>query len=84
MISRFGLVPLNNYFDTIGIMSRKIDLLVEVFNVIAGPDPNDATSIKAKFDPVKLDNNFNADEIKIGIPKVILRQFFRFVLENFL
>lgn len=70
MISRFGLIPLNNYFDTIGIMSRKLDILAEVFNIIAGPDPNDATSLKSEFKPVNINENFNINEIKIGIPKV--------------
>ncbi|RNA09969.1 glutamyl-tRNA(Gln) amidotransferase subunit mitochondrial [Brachionus plicatilis] len=69
MISRFGLIPLNNYLDTIGIMSRKIDVLVDVFNTIAGPDPNDATSLKCEFKPIKLADSFNTNEIKIGIPK---------------
>ena len=51
-------------------MSRKLDILAEVFNIIAGPDPNDATSLKSEFKPVNINENFNINEIKIGIPKV--------------
>lgn len=51
-------------------MSRKLDVLVEVFNLIAGPDANDATSLKADFKPINVNHNFNINEIKIGIPKV--------------
>ena len=32
LISRYGLIPLNNYFDTVGIMSNSIEVLVEVLS----------------------------------------------------
>ncbi len=32
MVSRYGLIPLNNYFDTIGIIARQIETVAEVFS----------------------------------------------------
>jgi aspartyl-tRNA(Asn)/glutamyl-tRNA(Gln) amidotransferase subunit A len=31
-ISRYGLIPLNNYFDTVGIISKSMQTLVDVFS----------------------------------------------------
>jgi hypothetical protein len=32
LISRHGLIPLNNYLDTVGIMSQTIEVLVDVLS----------------------------------------------------
>lgn len=55
-ISRYGLVAHASSFDTIGIMSKKIDDIYKTFNVIAGKDKKDATSIDIKinnYEPIK-------------------------------
>ncbi len=48
-ISRYGLVAHASSFDTIGILSRNINDIVNVFSVIAGFDSKDATSSKKKI-----------------------------------
>ncbi len=47
-ISRYGLVAHASSFDTIGILSRNIDDIVNTFSVISGFDPKDSTSSKEK------------------------------------
>ncbi|XP_073963612.1 glutamyl-tRNA(Gln) amidotransferase subunit A, mitochondrial [Choristoneura fumiferana] len=69
LVSRHGLVPLVNSMDVPGIMTRKVEDAVNVLNCIAGPDNLDSTTIKRKFNPVTLDNDFDMSKIKIGIPK---------------
>lgn len=32
LVSRFGLIPLNNYFDTVGVMAQNMNVLVEVLS----------------------------------------------------
>ena len=32
LISRYGVVPLNNYFDTVGILTKSMKTLVEVLS----------------------------------------------------
>ena len=32
MISRYGLIPLNNYLDTVGVMGKDIHLVAETFS----------------------------------------------------
>jgi len=47
-VSRYGLVAHASSFDTIGILSRNIDDIINTFSVISGFDPKDATSSKEK------------------------------------
>lgn len=39
-------------------------------DVVAGPDLNDSTSIKSKFEPIRLGKDFSPSKLRIGIPKV--------------
>lgn len=32
LVSRFGLIPLNNYFDTVGVMAQNMNVLVDVLS----------------------------------------------------
>jgi aspartyl-tRNA(Asn)/glutamyl-tRNA(Gln) amidotransferase subunit A len=36
---------------------------------IAGPDPHDSTTIKSKYTPVQLDEQFTPGKLRIGVPK---------------
>ena len=44
-VSRYGLVAYASSLDVIGVLSRDISILENVFNVIKGRDENDQTSI---------------------------------------
>ena len=41
-------------------------------DTIAGPDPKDVTSIQKQFTPIKLNNDFKMNKLKIGIAKVYI------------
>ena len=45
-VSRFGLVSYASSLDVIGIMSRDISIIENVFNAVKGQDLNDQTSIE--------------------------------------
>lgn len=71
LISRHGLIPLVNSMDVPGILTRTVDDCVAILNTIAGPDSNDATCLRKRYNSIELPN---ADEIsmknvRIGIPK---------------
>ena len=70
-ISRYGLTAFASSFDQIGIFSKKLDDLINTFEVISGKDDKDSTS--SNFN----DDNFQYSEsdtkkIKIGVPKEYL------------
>jgi aspartyl-tRNA(Asn)/glutamyl-tRNA(Gln) amidotransferase subunit A len=48
-VSRFGLIPYANSLDKIGIMSKKVDDIAPVFEIIKGFDSKDATSLKREI-----------------------------------
>ena len=69
LLSRHGLIPLVNSMDTPGILTRTVEDCVDIFNVIAGPDPLDSTTVKKKFNAISLPKDISVKKLKIGIPK---------------
>ena len=67
-VSRYGLVAHASSFDTIGILSRSIDDIVNTFSVISGFDSKDATSSKEKVSS-KEEYNKSALPKTVGILK---------------
>ncbi|CAK1594758.1 unnamed protein product [Parnassius mnemosyne] len=68
LVSRYGLIPLVNSMDVPGILARNIDDATEILNCIAGPDNLDSTTIKRKFQPIEIQENFDLSNLRIGIP----------------
>uniref|UniRef100_A0A0A9WS96 Glutamyl-tRNA(Gln) amidotransferase subunit A, mitochondrial n=2 Tax=Lygus hesperus TaxID=30085 RepID=A0A0A9WS96_LYGHE len=66
-VSRHGLIPLVNSMDVPGIITRTVDDAALTYNVISGQDPKDSTTVEVS--PVKLDDSFNLNKIKVGIPR---------------
>ncbi|TGJ98537.1 Asp-tRNA(Asn)/Glu-tRNA(Gln) amidotransferase subunit GatA [Leptospira langatensis] len=53
-VSRYGLVAYASSLDQIGPLSKDIDGVVDVYSIISGKDPKDATSKNlTAFDPAK-------------------------------
>ena len=52
-ISRYGLVSHASSFDTIGIMSKKLDDIIKTFYVVSGKDLKDSTSVDHKKESLK-------------------------------
>ncbi len=67
-ISRYGLVAHASSFDTIGIMSKKIENIRKTLSVISGKDRKDATTVDRKVDDYKPLNNVDLPK-SIGIIK---------------
>ncbi len=69
LVSRFGLIAMASSLDCIGPFTKTVAEAAAVLEVIAGPDPLDATTRK--------DHNFSSDKIfsgqvkglRIGLPK---------------
>lgn len=69
LLSRHGLIPLVNSMDVPGLLTKCVDDCVDIFNILAGPDCHDSTTVKTKFPPVALKNGFNPKNLRIGLPK---------------
>ncbi len=65
-VSRFGLIAMASSLDQIGPFAKNAADVRELFNVIRGKDPLDATSIKEDF--VKAPAPENVRNLRIGIP----------------
>lgn len=69
LLSRHGLIPLVNSMDVPGILTRTVDDCAEIFNIIAGPDKFDSTTVKKSFKPITVKELDNVRNIRIGIPR---------------
>lgn len=69
LLSRHGLIPLVNSMDVPGILTRSVDDCSEIFNLLAGPDKFDSTTIKKDFKKFNLSMEPSVKNLKIGIPK---------------
>jgi len=63
-VSRYGLMAMASSLDQIGVFTKTVEDAESLFNIIAGYDPMDSTSLCKEFPPAK-----NPKDLKIGIPK---------------
>jgi aspartyl-tRNA(Asn)/glutamyl-tRNA(Gln) amidotransferase subunit A len=69
LVSRYGLVAFASSLDQIGPFTKTVEDSAEIFNVIAGNDPKDSTSLTIDI-PDCIDGiNNGVEGMKIGIPK---------------
>nr|XP_018912250.1 PREDICTED: glutamyl-tRNA(Gln) amidotransferase subunit A, mitochondrial isoform X2 [Bemisia tabaci] len=69
LVSRYGLIPLVNSMDVPGILSKDVDGVVSVLNVIGGHDPKDSTTVKDEFQPVDVSVSIHPRKIHVGVPR---------------
>lgn len=55
--------------DAPGIITKTVDDVMAVLNVIIGPDSHDSTCINIDLDTHKFQNNFSIDNCRVGIPE---------------
>ena len=68
-VSRYGLIAFASSLDRIGPLARKVEDVAAVLQVMAGRDPNDATSTTAPVEDYTAELKKPVKGMKIGIPK---------------
>jgi aspartyl-tRNA(Asn)/glutamyl-tRNA(Gln) amidotransferase subunit A len=68
-ISRYGLVAFGSSLDVVGCLGRDVADVALVFNLMAGPDRRDATSMDIPVDPIQLMRPNGLHGLRIGIPQ---------------
>jgi aspartyl-tRNA(Asn)/glutamyl-tRNA(Gln) amidotransferase subunit A len=68
-VSRYGLVAYGSSLDSVGVLGRSAADVAEVFNLIAGHDPLDATSMDLPVEAIHLDGVSSLAGLRIGVPE---------------
>ena len=68
-VSRYGLIAFASSLDRIGPFARNVEDVAAVLQVMAGRDPNDATSTTAPVDDYAVELKKPVKGMKIGVPK---------------
>jgi aspartyl-tRNA(Asn)/glutamyl-tRNA(Gln) amidotransferase subunit A len=68
-VSRYGLVAYGSSLDSVGVLGRSATDVAEVFNLIAGHDPLDATSMDLPVNEIHLDGAPSLAGLRIGVPE---------------
>jgi aspartyl-tRNA(Asn)/glutamyl-tRNA(Gln) amidotransferase subunit A len=68
-VSRYGLVAFGSSLDTVGILGGNAADVALAFQVIAGHDMRDATSIEAPVPAIDLNSESALRGLRIGVPK---------------
>ena len=68
-VSRYGLIAFGSSLDTVGVLAHSAEDAAIIFNVMAGYDPFDATTVESKAPRIKLSGNAEIKGLKIGVPK---------------
>ncbi len=66
-VSRYGLVAFASSLDQIGPFTRTVAESAAVYDVIAGPDPRDSTSIPKQHVPVSATLGDGIDGLRVGV-----------------
>jgi aspartyl-tRNA(Asn)/glutamyl-tRNA(Gln) amidotransferase subunit A len=68
-VSRYGLIAFASSLDRIGPFGRSVEDIAEVMGVLAGPDPNDATSVRDPVPNYAEAARAPVNGLRIGIPR---------------
>lgn len=68
LISRHGLISLENSLDTVGIIARYVDDVAYILDIIAGKDKKDSTSVDRPVGKIVLDDQPSVKGLTVGIP----------------
>ena len=68
-VSRHGLVAYASSFDSIGVLGNDLADVADVLQVIAGRDPNDATSASVDVDDYRAGLDGGVRGLRIGLPQ---------------
>jgi aspartyl-tRNA(Asn)/glutamyl-tRNA(Gln) amidotransferase subunit A len=66
--SRYGLVAYGSSLDTVGVLAPAAADVAAVFEIYAGHDPRDATTMDLPMSPIKLGSPEDVRGLRIGVP----------------
>ncbi len=67
-VSRYGLIAYGSSLDTVGVLARSAADLAPIFQLIAGHDPRDSTSLPEPVSPIEL-GDATLKGLRIGVPR---------------
>ena len=67
-VSRYGLIAFGSSLDCVGVLGRSAKDVAIIFEIMAGPDPSDATSSDTAVRTTKFEKQ-DLNGIRIGVPK---------------
>ena len=67
-VSRFGLIAYGSSLDSVGVFSRSAEDLAIIFQIMAGSDPKDATSMDIPVPAYQPVENTDLRGVRIGVP----------------
>lgn len=68
-VSRYGLVAYGSSLDVVGVLARTAEDAALFFTLIAGHDPNDATTMEIPVPDITLTNDIDIQGLSIGVPE---------------
>ena len=68
-ISRYGLVAFGSSLDTVGALARSASDVALLYNLMAGYDRRDATSLDLPQPAVQLTHHASLKGLRVGVPK---------------
>jgi len=71
-VSRYGIIAMASSFDTIGHMTKTVFDSAYVYEVTAGKDPHDATTVDVSVPKYSASLGHDVKGMRIGIPKEYL------------
>ena len=69
LVSRDGVFPLSTSLDTVGPLSRNVEDIAKVLQIISGKDKNDNLSVKINIPDFLTEMKKGIKKISIGLPK---------------
>ena len=69
MVSRYGVVPMSNSLDQVGVFGRDVKDAHMMLQVILGYDPLDATSSKRADEDISIQGIDSLKGLKVALPK---------------
>ena len=67
-VSRYGIVAFASSLDQVGPITKTVRDCARLYEIIAGPDPCDSTTVELPA-PVEIPENEDLKGIRIGVPK---------------
>jgi aspartyl-tRNA(Asn)/glutamyl-tRNA(Gln) amidotransferase subunit A len=67
-VSRYGLIAYGSSLDTVGALARSATDLLPLYEIMAGHDPLDSTSMPDPVQEVSLDN-IDIRDLRLGVPR---------------